>query len=54
MKTLPKKLKILETTIQKFKKDIRIILIKIKNAFDDIEWYDEKNFTMTAKTLHDL
>ena len=53
-KNLSDKTTIVETSVAKFKNDLRKILLKIQNAFDDIEWYPDYNFNLLGRHLQNL
>ena len=40
-----------ETKISKFKLDLKKILLKVQNAFDENEWYLEHNFSLSHQII---
>ena len=40
-----------ETKISKFKLDLKKILLKVQNAFDENEWYLEHNFFLSYQII---
>ena len=38
-----------EVKIQNFKRDLKLSLMKIQNAFDDTEWFPDYNFTLASR-----
>ena len=51
IKIISNRTTIVETSVAKFKKDLRKILLKIQNAFDDTEWYPDYNFNLSGRHL---
>ena len=51
IKIISNRTTIVETSVAKFKKDPRKILLKIQNAFDDTEWYPDYNFNLSGRHL---
>ena len=45
---------IVEISVAKFKKDLRKILLKIQNAFDETEWYPDYKFNLSGRHLQNL
>ena len=54
IKIISNRTTIVETSVAKFKKDLRKILLKIQNAFDDTEWYPDYNFNLSCRHLQNL
>ena len=51
IKIISNRTTIVETSVAKFKKDLRKILLKIQNACDDTEWYPDYNFNLSGRHL---
>ena len=54
IKIISNRTTIIETSVAKFKKDLRKILLKIQNAFDDTEWHPDYNFNLSGRHLQNL
>ena len=51
IKIISNRTTIVETSVAKFKKDLRKIILKIQNAFDDTEWYPDYIFNLSGRHL---
>ena len=49
-----KAIKLYQTKISKFKLDLKKILLKVQNAFDENEWYLEHNFSISYQIISNI
>ena len=54
IKMISNRTTIVETSVAKFKKDLRKSILKIQNAFDDTKWYPDFNFNLSGRHLQSL